>query len=155
MCWTHCVTPKSATTCDDAAHFLYQSNIFDDNMKPIVTPIKQEMVDDSEEVPTDQYYQSNNFEGTNPIVSPIKQEMMDELFDEDPNLCHHQSVNFQNAIPVIHYPPIKQEMVDDECDDEEESYHQYHCNVYDDFDLFDGELLRNIEVDEVLSNAAV
>ena len=69
-------------------------------MKPIVTPIKQEMVDDSEEVPTDQYYQSNNFEGTNPIVSPIKQEMMDELFDEDPNLCHHQSVNFQNAIPV-------------------------------------------------------
>lgn len=124
-------------------------------MNPIVTPIKQEMVDDSEEVPTDQYYQSNNFEGTNPIVSPIKQEMMDELFDEDPNLCHHQSVNFQNAIPVIHYPPIKQEMVDDECDDEEESYHQYHCNVYDDFDLFDGELLRNIEVDEVLSNAAV
>lgn len=80
------------------------------------------------------------------------EEMLDEC-DEDTNRYHQQSDNVDGMNPIV--TPIKQEIVDGNiCDEVEDLYHQI-CNLSDDFDLFDGELLRAIEVDEVLSNAVV
>ena len=113
----------------------------------MVSPMKQDMLDESEEDPTELYHQNENFDGMNPISSPIKQEMMDDL-----NQFHHQSDYFDGNHIIS---TMKQAMVDDDnCDEVDDSY-QYFCNVADDFDLFDGDLLRSIEVDEVFSNAAV
>ena len=157
MNWTHHpVTPdnhRSAnTTGENAAQQHYQRNILENNMHPMVSPMKQDMLDESEEDPTDRYHQSDNFDGMNPIISPIKQEMMDEYYEDDLNQFHHQSDNFDGNHILS---PMKQAMVDDDnCDEVDDSY-QYFCNVADDFDLFDGDLLRAIEVDEVFSNAAV
>lgn len=79
------------------------------------------------------------------------EEIMVDVCHEDTNRLHQQSDNGTNPIVT----PMKQEIVDgDICDEVEDVYHQI-CNLSDDFDLFDGELLRAIEVDEVLLNAVV
>ena len=81
------------------------------------------------------------------------EEIMVDVCHEDTNRLHQQSSNFDGTNPIV--TPMKQEIVDgDICDEVEDLYHQI-CNLSDDFDLFDGELLRAIEVDGVLSNAAV
>jgi hypothetical protein len=79
-------------------------------------------------------------------------EMVDERH-EDTYHYHRQSDIFDGMNPIV--TPIKQEFVDGDMSDEVgDLYHQI-CHVSDDFDLFDGELLRAIEVDEVLLNATV
>lgn len=95
------------------------------------------------------YCQSNYVE--NPITSRMKQEVVDES-DRNPQCYHHQSDNFDGTNPIV--TPIKQEMLVDKCDEQDYSI-TYQCNVSDDFDLFDGELLSSVDVDEVFSNAIV
>ena len=51
--------------------------------------------------------------------------------------------------PIV--TPVKHDAEDDDCN--REAYH-HRSDISDDFDLFDGELLRATEDDEVLAHAA-